>query len=115
MGTDVQIPDGLFWGGVAFVGTVVGWLVRLEARLNARLTRKEHAEICDRSNGLLAVTLAKIQMTLEKQDDTALFHRQLVGDSLASIRTQVAVIRTRMGDNALDDTGAHPQLSDGRR
>jgi hypothetical protein len=81
----------------------------LERRLNARMTRKEHTEICDKSNHELTRKLERIQQTLEKQNESATLHRQLVGDSLAEIRTKVAVLRERLpprnGDT--EDTGAH--------
>lgn len=89
------IPDEAFWSALASLGGVMGWLVALEKRLNARLTRKEHSEICDKANGELSKRLDKIQGTLEKQGESALLHRQLVGDSLAEIRTTVAVLQDR--------------------
>jgi DNA-binding transcriptional MerR regulator len=87
----------------------VGWLIRLERRLNAGMTRKEHSELCDKSNHELTKKLDRIQQTIEKQNEAATLHRQLVGDSLAEIRTKVAVLRERLPprNGEPDDIGAH--------
>lgn len=110
--SSVQIPDDWAWRILSVIGAanmiVVGWLVRLERRLNDRLTHREHQEICDRANGELKEKLEEIKDVIERQNEQAQLHRTLVGDSLATIRTQVAVIRDRMGDDALSDmTGRH--------
>ena|ERR1700752_2269326 len=112
----MTIPDETFWSALACVGGIVGWLLKVERSLSARMTRKEHSEICDRSNDELSKKLDTINRKLDRQDETAakdrqttLEHRQWVGDSLADIRTKVAVLRERLpprsGDT--DDTGAH--------
>lgn len=104
----MQIPDEAFWGAVTFMGAIITWLVRLERRLNERLTRREHSEICDRANGELREKMDELKELLERQNEQSSLHRSLVGDALASIRTQVAVIRDRMGDDPLQDmTGRH--------
>lgn len=88
------------------LGSIVAWLLTLERRLNARLTRHEHTVICDKANADLTTRLEKIISTLDKQTESSLMHRQWMGDSIAHIRTQIAVIRARMGDDPLqDDTG----------
>lgn len=84
---------------------LTGWVVTLERRLNARLTRKEHSDICEKSNGDMSKKLDRIELLLEKQHEQSLQHRQWVGDALGTIRTQVAVIRSRAGEDPLDDTG----------
>lgn len=77
----------------------------LERRLNARLTRKEHAEICEEHSSAIEKKVDGILEELRKQRDASVEHRQWVGDSLGTIRTQVALIRDRMGDNPFNDTG----------
>jgi hypothetical protein len=106
MTSEVNIPDTSFWSGVTVVSAIVGWLLTLERRLNARLTVKKHSEICDKANAELDKKLEKILVTLDKQTENTQMHRQWMGDSIAHIRTQIAVIRDRMGDDPLkDDTG----------
>jgi hypothetical protein len=110
----VEIPDQYVgWGG-AIVGVFVAWLVRLEARLNARPTRKEQQEIAAQVALDVKGQFDEIKRMLERQDESAardrqttVEHRQWVGDSLADIRTRVAVLRARAGDDPLTDTGAH--------
>jgi len=113
MTNEVNIPDSAVYAGMGALGAIVGWFVRLERRLNARLTRTEHREICEDRNKDLTDQLGKIiamqekqQVLLEKHAENTLMHRQWMGDSIAHIRTQVAVIRDRMGDDPLkDNTG----------
>lgn len=113
MTSEVNIPDPAVYAGIGSFGAIVAWFVRLERRLNARLTRTEHREICEDRNVELTDQLGKIiamqekqQVLLEKQTENTLMHRQWMGDSIAHIRTQIAVIRDRMGDDPLkDDTG----------
>ena len=49
----------------------------------------------------------EVKQMLQKQNESADLNRQLVADSLAEIRTKVAVLRDRAGDDALNETGAH--------
>lgn len=110
----MEIPDQYVeWGG-AITAVVVGWLVRLEARLNARPTRQEQEAIASRVAAKIDGQFNEIKQLLEKQNESAtrdrqstLEHRQWMGDSLADIRTKVAVLRDRVGDDPLGDTGAH--------
>lgn len=110
----MEIPDQYVgWAGA--IGAVfVGWLVRLEARLNARPTRHEQEAIAAKVASKIDCQFEEIKKLLEKQNDSAardrqstVEHRQWVGDSLADIRTKVAVLRDRAGDDPLGDTGAH--------
>jgi hypothetical protein len=100
----IQISEAAFWGGVTVLGAIITWLVRLESRLNARLTRKEHDEICKGRNEALEKKLDTISEQIRQQNESTLQHRQWVGDSLGTIRTHVALIRDRMGDDPFKDT-----------
>lgn len=103
----MEIPDQYVgWGG-AILGAVIAWLVRLEARLNARPTRRENEVIADKVAQDFDRKFDEIKRMLEKQNEQTALHRQLVGDSLAEIRTKVAVLRDRAGDDPLAETGAH--------
>ena len=103
----MEIPDQYVgWGG-AIVAVVVGWLVRLEARLLARPTRKEQEAISAVVAKDVKDQFAEIKRMLEKQNEQTALNRTLVADSLAEIRTKVAVLRERAGDDPLGDTGAH--------
>lgn len=103
----MEIPDQYVgWGG-AILGAVVAWLVRLEARLNARPTRREQEVIASKVAEKIDCQFAEIKRLLEKQNEQTALHRELVGASLAEIRTKVAVLRDRAGDDPLGDTGAH--------
>lgn len=110
----MEIPDQYVGWGSAIIGAIVAWLVRLEARLNARPTRQEQDAIAARVAANVHSQFTEIKGMLEKQNESAtrdrqttLEHRQWVGDSLADIRTKVAVLRDRAGDDPLGDTGAH--------
>jgi hypothetical protein len=104
---EMQIPDQYVgWGG-AIVGTIVAWLVRLEARLHARPTRTEQEAIAARVAADVKGQFDDVKRMLEKQNEQTALHRELVGASLAEIRTKVAVLRDRAGDDALEETGAH--------
>lgn len=100
---NVQIPDDWLWSILAFFGGVLTWLVRLEKRLNDRMTFRQHKEICDPQKEELKERLEELKGLIERQNEQSALHRSLVGDALAGIRTQVAVIRDRMGDDPLRD------------
>ena len=103
----MEIPDQYVECGVAAAAAIVAWLVRLEARLNARPTRQENEVIAEKVARDLDRKFDEIKTMLEKQNEQTALNRQLVGDSLAEIRTKVAVLRDRAGDDQLGDTGAH--------
>lgn len=103
----MEIPDQYVgWGG-AILGIVIAWLVRLEARLNARPTRQENEVIAEKVARDLDRKFDEIKGMLEKQNEQTELNRQRVSDSLAEIRTKVAVLRDRAGDDPLAETGAH--------
>lgn len=94
----MQIPDSYVGWGLSILGVIVGWLVRLEARLNARPTRTEQEAVAARVAAEIKSDFDEIKRILEKQNEGAMLHRQLVGDSLAEIRTKVAVMESRDHD-----------------
>lgn len=111
---DVQIPDNVVGWIIGVFGAVVAWLVRLEARLNARPTRTEQAEMAVKVATNVKSQFDELKRMLERQNEaamrdrqTTMEHRQWIGDSLADIRTKVAVLRDRTGDDPLDGSGAH--------
>lgn len=85
----------------------MAWLVRLEARLNARPTRTEQQAIAAQVAADVKGQFDEVKQMLQKQNESADLNRQLVADSLAEIRTKVAVLRDRAGDDPLSETGAH--------
>lgn len=93
--------------GAGILAAVVAWLVRLEARLNARPTRRENEVIAEKVARDFDRKFDEIKGMLEKQNEQTALNRQLVADSLADIRTKVAVLRDRAGDDPLGETGAH--------
>ena len=103
----MQIPDNDVWGGLGVLGALVAWLVRLEARLNARPTRAEQEVIAAKVAHDVKGQFDEVKRMLEKQNEQTALHRELVGASLAEIRTKVAVLRDRAGDDPLEETGAH--------
>jgi hypothetical protein len=103
----MEIPDSAIGWGVGLVGAIVGWLVRLEARLNARPTREENEAAAAKVAHVIRGDFEEIKRMLEKQNESALLHRQWVGDSLAEIRTKVAVLRARTGNDDPDEP-THP-------
>lgn len=92
---------------MAALATVVAWLIRLEARLNARPTRQEQQAIAGRVAAEVNSQFTEIKRMLDKQNESTALHRELVGASLAEIRTKVAVLRDRAGDDPLGETGSH--------
>lgn len=103
----MEIPDQYVgWGGTILAG-LIAWLVRLEARLNARPTREENEVIAEKVGREMDRKFNEIKGMLEKQNEQTALNRQLVADSLAEIRTKVAVLRDRAGDDPLGETGAH--------
>jgi hypothetical protein len=92
---------------MAALATVVAWLIRLEARLNARPTRQEQDTIASKVATKIDGQFNEIKRLLEKQNESTSLHRQLVGDALAEIRVKVAVLRDRAGDDPLEDSGPH--------
>jgi len=99
----VEIPDQYVgWGG-AILGAVIAWLVRLEARLNARPTRQENEVIADKVARDMDRKFDEIKGMLEKQNEGSRERDK----ALAEIRTRVAVLRDRAGDDPLSETGAH--------
>ena len=110
----MQIPDNVIGWTIGAFGAVVAWLVRLEARLNARPTRTEQEAMAAKVATDVKGQFDELKRMLEKQNEaamrdrqTTMEHRQWIGDSLADIRTKVAVLRDRAGDDPLDGTGAH--------
>ena len=103
----MEIPDNTVGLGVGVLGAIVAWLVRLEARLNARPTRTEQDAIAARVASDVKGQFDEIKRMLDKQNEQTALHRELVGASLAEIRTKVAVLRDRAGDDPLAETGAH--------
>jgi Mg2+ and Co2+ transporter CorA len=110
----MQIPDQYVGWAMAAFGGVVAWLVRLEARLSARPTRQEQEAIAAKVAVKIDNQFDEIKRLLERQNEqmdrqaeqTSL-HRDLMGASIAEIRTRVAVLRDRAGDDPLSETGAH--------
>lgn len=103
----MEIPDQYVGWGIGALGAIVAWFVRLEARLNARPTRTEQEAIAARVAANVAGQFNEIKQMLQKQNESADLNRQLVADSLAEIRTKVAVLRDRAGDDPLAETGSH--------
>ena len=110
----MEIPDNIIGWTVGAFGAIVAWLVRLESRLNARPTRTEQQAVAAQVAADVKGQFDELKRILEKQNEvavrdrqTTLEHRQWIGDSLADIRTKVAVLRDRVGDDPLDGTGAH--------
>lgn len=99
----MEIPDQYVgWTG-AILGAVIAWLVRLEARLNARPTRQENEVIAEKVARDMDRKFDEIKGMLEKQNEGSRERDK----ALAEIRTRVAVLRDRAGDDPLAETGAH--------
>jgi hypothetical protein len=99
----VEIPDQYVEWGASIIAAIVAWLVRLEARLNARPTRRENEVIADKVARDMNGKFDEIKRMLEKQNEGS----KKRDEALADIRTKVAVLRDRAGDDPLGDTGAH--------
>ena len=86
---------------------MVSWLLTMERRLAARPTREEQDATAEKVAEGVKDQFAEIKRMLEKQNEQTALNRQLVADSLAEIRTKVAVLRDRAGDDPLAESGAH--------
>jgi hypothetical protein len=88
----MDIPDAVFWGGaITITSALVGYVVRIESRLNERLTRDEHQRICDRSNGDLNRKLDDVRRLLEESRED----RRRLHETMQLVATEVAVMRGR--------------------
>jgi hypothetical protein len=86
---DVVIPDETFWGAATVLGAIVGWLTRLEARLNARLTRQEHADICGDSQGRLGKQLEDIHSEILRNREESTRGRHDMQNKLVELSLRV--------------------------
>lgn len=89
----MNIPDAVFWGGaITITSALVGYVVRIEGRINERLTRDEHQRICDRSNGELNRKLDELRHLLEESRDD----RRSLREIMQVVATEVAVLKGRV-------------------
>lgn len=103
----LQIPDqDVGWIATGWA-VLVTWLVTLERRLLARPTREEQKEIAASVAANIKDQFTEIKTLLEKQNEQTALHRELMNASLSEIRTKVAVLRDRAGDDPLSDSGPH--------
>lgn len=101
----MSVEQWVALGGLAL--TVIGWFIRLERRLGAVMTRDEHEKICDRRQDELREILDEIRSTVHGFAEESKRHRERVNERLGDIRTQIAVLRERQGDDAFDDAGRY--------
>lgn len=104
---DVEIPDQYVGWIVTCWGAVMAWLLNMQRQILARPTREEHAASAAVVAASVKEQFDEIKRMLEKQNEQTALHRELVGASLAEIRTKVAVLRDRAGDDPLADSGIH--------
>jgi len=103
----VEIPDQYVGWIVAAWGAVMGWLLNMQRQILARPTREEHAASAAIVAASVKEQFDEIKRILEKQNEQTALHRELMGGAIAEIRTKVAVLRDRAGDDPLEETGAH--------
>lgn len=108
----MEIPDQYVGWLVTAWGAIVTWLITLERRLLARPTRQEQEAIASRVAVQISIQFNEIKKLLEKQnvqmekkDEQTALHRELMGASIAEIRTRVAVLQARAGGPS--ETGPH--------
>lgn len=75
----------------------------------ARPTRAELERATEKSIQPLQKQLDEIKRLVEAQNEQTQLHRSLVGDSLAEIRTNVAVLKERIREEG-EPTGSHRRL-----
>lgn len=73
-----------------------GWLLRLGYLVSKSLTRDEHDAICASNQASIKSDLRDIRELLKDQDQRARDHRDSISNSLSTIGTEVAVIKTRL-------------------
>ena len=76
----------------------MAWLLKHEAQIMARPTRAELERATEKSIQPLEKQLDEIKRLLQSNTEQTQLHRSLVGDSLAEIRTSVAVLKERVRD-----------------
>ncbi len=105
--TMFQIPPESVWaavgGGLVLLLTCLWYLERRQHRqelaLSRMLTREEHDKICEKNQQAISSDLTVIKTMLTEQDRKALEHREKVEDSLGTIKTDVAVLQSRMNES----------------
>jgi len=108
----MEIPDNTVGWLIGTFGAMVAWLVRLEARLNSRPTRREQEAIAAKVAMEVHAQFQEIKQMLEKQNEQSALHRELMGGAISEIRTRVAVLRDRVGDDPLGETGSFRRWND---
>jgi len=108
----MEIPDNTVGWLIGAFGAIAAWLVRLEARLSSRPTRREQEAIAAKVAMEVHAQFQEIKQMLEKQNEQSSLHRELMGASIAEIRTKVAVLRARAGDDPSGETGSFRRWND---
>ncbi len=103
----MDIPDQYVGWIVAGQGAVMAWLLNMQRQMLARPTRKELRMENAKEEAAINKRFDKLEQLIEKQNEQTALHRELMGGAIAEIRTRVAVLRERSGDDPLGDTGAH--------
>lgn len=89
-----------FWTAAAavvvFLIPVIGWAITIERRMAARLTRREHAEVCDRSQKALGEKVDQVLARLQEDRAETREHRRTMYEAIGGLNSQVANIEGRM-------------------
>lgn len=102
-----QIPPESAWAAIGSgLVLLLCWIFRSERRASRHelsasqmLTRKEHDEICDKNQEAIASDLTVIKDMLSAQNQSASEHRSKVEETLGTIKTDVAVLQSRMNES----------------
>lgn len=95
---------------------LLSWIGRMQVRRLDRLEKELHElaeeavkkEDMEKMHNANDLQLKEILRRLEKQDGRSERHRELVTQDLERIRSNITVIRTRLGQLPFhDDTGSH--------
>lgn len=92
----MQISDQTVWGLIAVAGSIVLWLTTLERRLNSRMTRREHKEICTDRSELLEKTLHEIKDEVLRNRDESSRGRHAMRDEFVKLALRVERLSTQV-------------------
>lgn len=90
---------------MTFGGVLATWLIRQDRRIGARLTRKEHEEICESKHKEITATLARIESAFRQEAMDAATYRQRTTRDIHRIDKRVAVLKATLGQPDDPDDG----------
>ena len=109
----MEITPQIFLAFIACLGlilSVIGWFMRLEFRLNQKMSREEHTDICDRKHKEIMekikdmhAALDVLRNSIEAKEAYSSQQRHKMRELLQGIEIKLAVITREMPHRKSDD------------